>query len=54
MQEAAFSFTTKINTDLLTVRGATPEEFKTNLQALTQSADIGKEILKLQAIGGKR
>lgn len=54
MQEAAFSFTTKVNGDLLTVRGSTPEEFKTNLQALTSSADIGREVLKLQAIGGKR
>lgn len=54
MQEASFSFTTKIRGDLLTVRGSNAAEFKQNLEALTGSADIGKEILKLQAIGGRK
>lgn len=40
MTEASFSFTTKVGGDLLTIRGATIEEFNANLAGLLQSEDI--------------
>lgn len=50
MQEAAFSFTTKIKGDLLTVRGSTPQEFQENLEALVTDITLGKLIMTLQSV----
>lgn len=38
--EARFSFTTKVDNDLLTVRGESPAEFKANVQALVESGAL--------------
>lgn len=54
MQEAPFSFTTKVNGDLLTIRGATAKEFEDNLaEVLKQESKIGTLVSKLQAATGK-
>lgn len=47
MTEANFSFTTKVNSDLFTVRGNTIEEFKENLVASIVN-EIGDHIKSLQ------
>ena len=52
MTEARFSFTTKVNGDLLTVRGDTGGEFATNLTYLLDNADkLVEGLTALQAIG---
>jgi hypothetical protein len=45
--EANFSFTTKVNGDLFTVRGSTIDEFKENLVASVVT-EIGEHVKSLQ------
>ena len=50
--ESNFSFTTKVNGDLLTVRGDTVAEFKGNLDGLlAQAAAVAPALAHLQAYG---
>ena len=50
--EANFSFTTKIGTDLFTVRGDSLQEFAANLESIADNAQLVAETLtKVQAIG---
>lgn len=50
--ESNFSFTTKVNNDLLTVRGDTVTEFKGNLDGLLANATaIAPALAHLQAFG---
>jgi hypothetical protein len=52
MSEARFSFTTKVNSDLLTVRGDTGGEFATNITYLLDNAEhLVEAITRLQALG---
>lgn len=48
ISEANFSFTTKVNNDLLTVRGNTIAEFETNIAAAVDSNAITELIPALQ------
>jgi hypothetical protein len=48
MTEAKFSFTTKINGDLLTVRGDTAQEFNNNLDAFLLSPDTMSRVWQVQ------
>lgn len=50
--EAAYSFTTKINGDLLTVRGDDAEQFKLHIQTLVQSGAIDY-VLAMQEAASK-
>jgi hypothetical protein len=50
--EANFSFTTKVNGDLFTVRGDDLQQFAANLEAVADNAQLVAETLtKIQAIG---
>jgi hypothetical protein len=52
MSEARFSFTTKVNNDLLTVRGDSGGEFATNITYLLDNAEqLVEAITRLQALG---
>lgn len=47
MNEAAFSFTTKVGGDLLTVRGDSLEQFKQNLADLLGSEEVQNNLEQL-------
>lgn len=52
MSESHFSFTTKVNGDLFTIRGESLQEFAANLEAVADNGQLVAETLtKVQAIG---
>lgn len=52
MSESHFSFTTKVNGDLFTIRGESLQEFAANLEAVADNGQLVAETLtKIQAIG---
>lgn len=50
--EAPFSFTTKVNGDLLTVRGETVSQFVDRLRELAEDPQIEEALGTVQALGG--
>jgi hypothetical protein len=52
MQEAPLSFTTKVNGDLLTVRGTTVDEFMDRVQELAADPRLTDALTELQSISG--
>lgn len=52
MSEAPFSVTTKVGTDLLTVRGNTADEFVENLTNLNENPLFADALTAFQSIGG--